>query len=211
MDRGIGGHHPRPLGRVAYRLVGRVVGGVRRDLDQPYDQPAELAVVTGPSGYDVFLGAVILADGRRFQADLPDGQYVVQASNPLYQRGERDDILVPPLPPAPPPPLAPPIVAYRFDLEPGYAYPFPSASTIPAGLGPTLLRGVDVEAPGHSNRYRTDETGRWALVFPDAQPAGPVTVRFTFPGGAVHVVVNVPLRQGVDNPFAQTPPCSSAR
>jgi hypothetical protein len=215
-DRGLGGPHPRPLGRVTYRLVGRVVGGVRQALDQPYDQPAELAVVTGPSGYSVFFGGVTLPDGRRFQADLPDGQYVVQASSPRYQRSEREDILVPPVPPGLPPPPAPQLAAYRFDLEPGYAYPFPPTSTLGQGRGPTLLRGVVLDAAGdgvedvtvvvtgRSNTYRTDRTGRFVLTFSDADPGGNLIVRFGFPDGTVRNAAGLALQAGVSNTLAQT-------
>jgi hypothetical protein len=206
-DRRLAGPNPRPLGRVAYRLVAQVVGGVRQDLQLPDDHPVGLRVVTSRSGYDAFFGTVTLADGRSVLAELPDGRYVVQAGSPLYQRGERDDILVPP---------AAPTTAYRFDLEPGYAYPFPVTSTLGQGRGPTLLRGavhdaagdgvegVLVQVPTGSNAYRTDRSGRWVLAFPDSQPAGTVTVRFTFPDGTVGDAAGVPLRPGVANAVAQT-------
>jgi hypothetical protein len=211
-DRRLSGPNPRPLGRISYRLVGRVVGGTRRDLDQPYDHPVELTVVTSPAGYDTFFGTVTLPDGRRFLADLPDGQYVVQASSPFYQRSERDDIVVP----ANAPPPGPPVAAYRFDLEPSYAYPFPLTSTLAQGRGPTLLRGavhdasgdgtegVIVQVPNHSNTYQTDRSGRWVLAFADSEPAGAVTVRFDLPDGTVRNVAGVTLRPGMSNAFAQT-------
>ena len=90
-----------------------------------------------------------------------------------YQRAENPAVVIPE-----------PAVPYRFDLEPGYAYPFPSGCRAPRSLGPTLLRGALqhpdgagiagalVEVAGVTDRYRTDESGQWVLVFPDSPGVG---------------------------------------
>jgi len=202
--RSTAGRHPRPIGAIAYRLVARLQTGVRSDLDPPLD----LAVTGTPGGYDVWFGLVSAPTGVTHRANLPDGDYVVEASSPLYERLETT--ITVPLDPA---------ALGRFELEPGYAYPFPRTSTLSMGRGPTLLHGtvhrndndtsrlagITVEVPGQSSSYRTDGTGRWVLVFPDSQPAGSVAVRFTFPaGGAVLDVPGVPLTPGASNAVQQT-------
>ena len=192
--RNVAGPHPRPIGTIAYRLLARRQGGIRSDLDPPLN----LVTMGTPSGYDVWLGLVAAPGSGRSRADIADGDDIVEASSPLYQRLEATVTV--PLDSASP---------GRFELEPGYGYPFPRTSTLSMGRGPTLLRGtvnrndndtaalagITVEVPGQSSSYQTDGTGRWVLVFPDSQPAGQVTVRFTFPaGGAVVNVLGIPLR-----------------
>ena len=202
--RNVAGPHPRPIGTIAYRLLARRQGGIRSDLDPPLN----LVTMGTPSGYDVWLGLVAAPGSGRSRADIADGDYIVEASSPLYQRLEATVTV--PLDSASP---------GRFELEPGYGYPFPRTSTLSMGRGPTLLRGtvnrndndtaalagITVEVPGQSSSYQTDGTGRWVLVFPDSQPAGPVTVRFTFPaGGAVVNVPGIPLVPGASNAIQQT-------
>jgi hypothetical protein len=202
--RNVAGPHPRPIGTIAYRLLARRQGGIRSDLDPPLN----LVTMGTPSGYDVWLGLVAAPGSGRSWADIADGDYIVEASSPLYQRLEATVTV--PLDSASP---------GRFELEPGYGYPFPRTSTLSMGRGPTLLRGtvnrndndtaalagITVEVPGQSSSYQTDGTGRWVLVFPDSQPAGPVTVRFTFPaGGAVVNVPGIPLVPGASNAIQQT-------
>ncbi len=202
--RNIAGPHPRPIGTIAYRLLARRQAGLRSDLDPPLN-----LVTTGtPSGYDVWLGLVSAPRSGRHWADLEDGDYIVEASSPLYQSLEVTVTV--PLDQASP---------SRFELEPGYGYPFPRTSTLSMGRGPILLRGtvhrndgdtaalagLTVEVPGQSSSYLADGTGRWVLVFPDSQPAGPVTVRFTFPaGGGVVDVPDIPLVPGSSNAIQQT-------
>jgi len=202
--RNFAGPNPRPFGTIAYRLLARRQGGTRTELDPPLN-----LVTTGtPSGYDVWLGLVSGPHSGRRWASLEDGDYIVEASSPLYQRLEATVTV--PLDPALP---------GRFELEPGYDYPFPRTSTLSTGRGPTLLSGtvhrndndtaaltgITVEVPGQSSIYQTDGNGRWVLVFPDLQPAGPVTVRFTFPaGGGVVNVAGIPLVPGASNATQQT-------
>ena len=202
--RNVAGSHPRPIGTIAYRLLAQRQGGIRSDLDPPLN----LVTMGTPSGYAVWLGLVAAPGSGRSRADIADGDYIVEASSPLYQRLEATVTV--PLDSASP---------GRFELEPGYGYPFPRTSTLSMGRGPTLLRGtvnrndndtaalagITVEVPGQSSSYQTDGTGRWVLVFPDSQPAGQVTVRFTFPaGGAVVNVPGIPLVPGASNAIQQT-------
>jgi hypothetical protein len=200
-ERGVRGRHPRPIGPIKLCVVGRMVGGVR----QVIDPSLELVVRRNASGYHLFFGVVRLPDGTSHEAALAAGTYVVRVESRFYQWAEREDIVLPESE-----------TPYFFDLEPGYAYPFPSESSLPGGRGPTLLRGslhrpdgqaiawVTIQVVGQSNTYRTDDTGQWALVFPDTQPTGNVTVRFELPDGTVENVANVPIVQGRETGLAQT-------
>lgn len=207
-ERAVRGLHPRPIGPLRFRLVGEVVAAVRQD----FDEPLEMLVTTNPSDYHLFYGEVRLADGQRRRIELAAGTYVVAIESDFYQGAEREDIEVPQLHPVPGP--------YRFDLEPGYAYPFPQehvALEAPPRVvdGPTLLRGTlhrtdgrgiagaTVEVTGQSNVYRTDASGSWVLVFPDTQPAGNVTVRFQLPGSPPEDVVNVAVEPGRERSLNQ--------
>jgi hypothetical protein len=193
-DRAVRGPHPRPVGPVRIRLVGRMVLGSRQDFPVPFD----LLTPTNASSYHLFFGDERRAGGRR-RLDLAAGTYVVRVESAFYQVVEREDVVLPRA------------GTVRFDLEPSYAYPFPTESTLGRGRGPTLLRsslhqrdgrgisGAVIEVPGQSNRYRTDGTGQWVLVFPDSQPAGNVTVRVRFPEGAVVNVPGVPVTPGKSN------------
>jgi hypothetical protein len=197
-ERGITDRHPRPVGPLGFRLVARMVGAERQDLVRP----PELAVSPTASGYFLWYGLERLPNGRRRRLPLPDGTYVLRVESALYQPAERDDIVLPAAAP------------YRFDLRPGYAYPFPTG-TLPGGRGPTLLRGTyrapdgsgidgaTVVAPGHSDSCSTDGTGQWVLVFPDTEPTGQVTVRFTH-GGAAEEATGVAVVGGRQTGFADT-------
>ena len=55
------------------------------------------------------------ARGTAGRVDLPPGTYAVRVESQYYQVAERTDIFLPR-----------PDAAYFFDLEPGFAYPFPS-------------------------------------------------------------------------------------
>jgi hypothetical protein len=202
-ERGVRGSHPRPIGPIKFCLVGRMVGGSRQD----FDRPLKLVVGRNASGYYLFFGAIRLADGTSRRDVLADGMYVVRVESRFYQWAEREDIALP---------MPDPEAPYFFDLEPGYAYPFPMESTRPGGRGPTLLRGslhrpdghgiarATIQVVGQSNTYRTDDTGQWVLVFPDTQPSGDVTVHFDFPDGKVENVANVPVVQGRESSLPQT-------
>ena len=157
----------RPIGAIAYRLLARRQGGIRSDLDPPVN----LVTMGTPSGYDVWLGLVAAPGSGRSRTELADGDYIVEASSPLYQRLEADVTV--PLDPASP---------GRFDLEPGYGYPFPRTSTLFTGTGPdpaardrqpqrqrrpALAGMTSSRYRAKSSSYQTDGTGRWVMVFPD--------------------------------------------
>jgi hypothetical protein len=197
-DRGITDRHPRPVGPLTFRLVARMAGADRQDLVPP----PELAVSATASGYLLWYGHERLPDGRRRRLPLPDGTYVLRVESALYQPADRDDIVLPAGGP------------YRFDLHPGFAYPFPTG-TLPDGRGPTLLRGTyrapdgsgidgaTVVAPDHSDPCLTDSTGQWVLVFPDTEPTGQVTVRFVH-GDAVEEATGVAVVGGRQTSLADT-------
>ncbi|MCP4659826.1 MAG: hypothetical protein GY856_30860, partial [bacterium] len=211
--------HPRPLGKVEFRVLGEVDGESRRD----FEQPLEMTVVPNPSGFHLFFGEVRRPErgsrgfprrgtnggfpqrGTNGAFLLGEGTYAVRVESEFYQLVERRDVLMPE-------PAAP----YFCDLDPGYAYPFPHCSTLSGGRGPTLLRGcvfdragdgvegVRVEAEPALSDYQTDETGQWVLVFPDSLPDGEIAVRYHGPDGAVSEITDVPLLQGRENSLAQT-------
>src|SRR5712691_1374694 len=200
-NRGVRGRHPRPIGPVTFFLVGQMLGGGRQD----FAQPLALSVTRNPSGYHLFFGTLELPDGTTYQAALSAGTYVVRVESRFYQQAELEDIEVPDA-----------MHPSFFDLAPGYAYPFPTESTLPGGRGPTLLRGslhysdgrgiarATLQVAGQSNAYRTDDTGQWVLVFPDTQPTGTVTVHIEMPDGTMKDVANVPLVRGRDTGLMQT-------
>jgi hypothetical protein len=210
-QRGVNGKHPRPTGGINFSIVGTVAGGNR----QPITPSLQLQVVANPSGYHLFFGGTKSLSRSRQTSGLAPGQYVVRVDSDFYQRTERDDVMIPSNFAAQAP-QAKSVAPYFFDLQPGYAYPFPSVSTIPGGRGPTLLRGVlrntdgtgiagaTVQVVNQSNAYTTDDTGQWVLVFPDSQPTAAVTVHFVFPDGAAKDVAGVPLRQGNTNGLPPT-------
>jgi hypothetical protein len=208
-SRGLAGPHPRPMGSVAYSIIGRTTAGSR----QLFRTPLKLAVKRNPSGFHLFFGELAGAPGESVAAGLSDGTYIVRVDSQFYQGVERDDIVVPTA-------FAPktsdgPGQPWFFDLSPNYAYPFPDSSTLPGGLGPTLLRGVvrafdgtglagaAIQVVGKSNLYSTDPSGQWVLVFSDAEPSGDVTVHFALADGTARDVV-VPIVQGRDNSLPQT-------
>lgn len=199
--RGVRGRHPRPLGKVEFRVLGEVTGERRRG----FEKPLEMTVVPNPSGFHLFFGEVRRpAHGSR-AFSLGEGIYTVEVRSEFYQRAVRRDVLMPE-------PAAP----YFFDLAPGYAYPFPYSSTLSRGRGPTLLRGcvfdragggiegVRVEAERAVYDYQTDANGQWVLVFPDSLPDGEIGVRYHGPDGALTEITDVPLLQGRETGLAQT-------
>jgi hypothetical protein len=200
-ERGVRGAHPRPIAPVRFRAVARITAGGRVDL-QPQ---LELDVIRNQSGFDLFRGSAgpLGSDERR---RLDEGTYAVRVvAGGIYQTVERADVVIPT-----------PATAYRFELEPGYAYPFPSGAASASGAGPTLLRGglqgpdasgiegARVEVAGTTRTYTTDESGQWVLVFPPNQVTGAVTVRFVLPDGTVANVAGVPVVAGRDSVLAQT-------
>ena len=200
-ERGVRGPHPRPIAPLRFRAVARITGGGRVDIDPELD----LDVVRNASGFDLFYGSAGPAGGRE-RRRLDDGTYVVRIlSGGIYQPLERADVAMPA-----------PAASYLFELEPGYAYPFPSAAASPSGAGPTVLRGglqgpdgsgiegarVDVTAT--TRTYTTDESGQWVLVFPDSHQTGAVTVRFRLPDGTTVNVAGIQVPAGGDSVLAQT-------
>jgi hypothetical protein len=208
-SRGVAGPHPRPMGSVAYSIIGRMTAGNR----QLFPSPRKLAVKRNPSGYDLFFGELAGAPSETVAAGLSDATYIVRVDGQFYQGAERDDIVVPTA-------FAPktsdgPGQPWFFDLLPNYAYPFPESSTLPGGLGPTLLRGVvrafdgtglagaAIQVVGKSNLYTTDRSGQWVLVFSDAEPSGDVTVHFALTDGSTRDIVT-PLVQGRESSLPAT-------
>ena len=174
-SRRVSGKHPRPRGSLKFYLAGQVLNGVR----QNFAEPLEMSVINNNSGYHLFFGKVKWPDKSARHALTKGNRYVVRVESEFYQVVERDDIEWP---------LPQPFTPYFFDLDPGYAYPFPTESTLAGGLGLTLLRGAllspdgegiasaTVRVQNQSNTYRTDQTGKWVLVFPDSQASGNVMV-----------------------------------
>ena len=199
-DRGVLGPHPRIDGPVRLLLVGRMTPAGREEI-----APApELELRRNDRGYDLFFGIVRSPGAERTHLD--EGTYVVRVdTDGRYQRAERADVRIPE-----------PAVPYVFDLAPGHAYAFPSGSSVPRSLGPTLLRGAlqgpdgagladaTVEVVGVTERYLTDRSGQWVLVFPDGQASGDVTVRFGLPDGSTTDVASVPVAAGREATLAQT-------
>jgi len=206
--RGVRGRHPRPLGNVKFLLVAQFVNGVRHD----FSPPREMIVKKNPSGYHLCFGLSRTANatGRRGRISAGDEverrvlvegtTYVVRIESDFYQLIEHDDIVWPVIDPHEP---------YFFDLQPGYAYPFPEESRLGGGLGSTLLRGAllapggegiagaRIGVQGGTEEYRTDQTGQWVLVFPDDKASGNLTLEITQPGAPVPFQVpNVLVVQG---------------
>lgn len=198
-DRAVSGRHPRPVGRIAYRLIAIVVGGARQDLGRPLD----LVVTRNAAGYDCWFGELREPGGsRRNLTPFPVPFVVV-----VDAEGHQDlELQLNALPAGP----------TEVALEPGYAYPFPAGSARPGSVGPTLLRGtlrsadgggvegvtvrVDPPPPGQPvppPRYVTDETGQWVLPFDDAvSTVSDATVRLSRPGQPDVLVHEVPIVRG---------------
>lgn len=202
--RGTRGPHPRPIEPARFFVTAEIIGGVG-GIRQDFARPLELVVKRNPGGYHCFFGTVKQPDGSLRRGALAAGAYAVRAEGGFYQRVEREDVVLPTHD-----------RAYFYDLPPGYAYPFPTESTLTGGRGMTLLRGglyetdgrgvagATVEVIGLTEPYLTDETGQWVLVFADTQASANVTVRVTFAGGAFEDVLNVPVVQGRETGLAQT-------
>jgi hypothetical protein len=198
------GRHPRPFGPIKFYAVGQVVNLSRRD----FYEPLELVVQRNPSGYHLFFGVIRLPNGEKRRSYLADGTYMIRVESRYYQRDEWRVTL----------PMSDPKVPTFFDLLPGYMYPFPKASTLSGGLGPTLLRGgvydanrqgiarITVEVVGKEHiAYLTDESGQWVLVFPDDPddpPPDNVTVRFKLSDGTIKGEEDVDIEPGHENSLA---------
>jgi hypothetical protein len=202
-ERGVRGAHPRPIAAARFVAVARITGGGRVELDPPL----ELGVMRNASGFDLFFGSAAPV-GTDEPRRLDQGTYAVRlSSGGVYQTVERADIAIPA-----------PATPYRFELDPGCAYPFPSGAASARGGAPTLLRGglqapdatgiegarVDVPALASVRLHTTDESGQWVLVFPEGQPSGAVSVRFRLPDGTTTNVAGVPIVAGRDSTLPQT-------
>ena len=197
-ERGVRGKHPRPFGDISYWLVGQIVGGVRND----FEVPVQLITVRNPSGYDLFFDRVTQKGAASTRMQFEEGTYVVKINAQFYQVREHEI------------PMPQCNAAHSIELEPSYAYPFPTAS-LSHGGGPTLLRGTlhatdgagiegaTIEVSGDSNTYITDATGQWVLVFDEDQSSGDVTVSFTLPDSTIVNVPNVPVSEGQERALAQ--------
>jgi hypothetical protein len=202
---------PRPIGTLRFFLVGRMNGMTREDFVPPW----ELIVQQNAGGYYLFYGQVMIPGIKsplrmKFSAD----QYFARIDSDYYQRAERIKILIPDVK------TADSLAPYAVDLEPGYAYPFPTTVPVRPGAaanpifgqpGPTLLRGslhkqnkeaiegATVEVVGQSNKYLTDKSGQWVLVFEkDNQQTGSVAVQITLPNNNVIQVQNVRVIKGCE-------------
>lgn len=204
-ERGIRGPHPRPMGPLDFHLLGQVVAGVRQDLTPP----PRVLVHRNESGYFLWFGIVDSRESLRkspVRRRLPtSGRYVLRIASPLnfYQPVETD-IQMPQ-----------PDTSVFSDLQPGFAYPFPTATTLPGGRGSTLLRGclhhIDgrgiagarLEAEGTAVTYTTDASGQWVLPFPDSQPTDQIVVHLTLPDETTEDIA-FNLTQGSENSLLQT-------
>lgn len=192
---------PQPIGRVRFEVVASEEGGVRRDLPEPLG----LAMQQNPSGYHLWFGTAILADGRRVDLEPGGPALVVEITSDFYQRAE--DVFVP---------SSRAETATRIDLAPGYAYPVDRTTPGQGNRRPTVLSGnlrhpdgsgeagatIDVfplpaGQPGPSPDYRTDHTGRWLLVLDDAVASvADATVRIRRFGRPTVTVEDVAIAQG---------------
>ncbi len=201
-DRGTAGSRPRVRGSVRYRIVATEAGGVRTELAEPFD----MVMVRNVAGYDLWFGAVARDGGpaTHYRPDPPPS-FVVEVAAERYQRVETTVASLPQ-----------PGTPRQLALEPGWAYEFPQATSVPGGTGPTLLRGtlrrpdgtgvvgarVQVDPPPANQlashpEYRTDETGNWVLAFDDAVATTVAAqVEVTPAGQPPTVVTEVTITQG---------------
>jgi hypothetical protein len=204
-DRRTAGPAPRVRGPVRYRIVAVESAGVRTAVDPPL----AMVMVRNATGHDLWFGAVRRGDDppTRFLPDPPPPVVpaaVVEIDAERYQRVETVVTL---------PRAATPL---RFALEPGVAYEFPAATTVPGGTGPTLLRGtvrtpdgtgvpgvrvrvvpLPAGQPAPGPEYVTDATGSWVLPFDDAvATTATAGVTLTPPDGPDVSVTEVTITRG---------------
>lgn len=223
-EAGVRGRHPRPIGPLKYSLVAEMVAGTRHN----FSEPLELVIKRNPSGYGLFFDSVRLPDKQVRRIQFANGTYVLRFESDrtqFYQRGEREDLVLP----------QPRTQSFHIDFKPGYAYPFPGQGTFATKRGPALIQGTIFDAEGRGipkvtvalnppptiqvstnpvvtrpwpfSEYLTDESGQWLLVVPQAidyaptpQPGIPsgstVTVRFSFPNASSIDLPNIPFAPG---------------
>jgi hypothetical protein len=172
-QRGLSGNHPRPFGPVRVLLTARTpVGGTREVLTPPW----ELIMVRNESGFDLFFGDFKAAGGVR-RWPLPDGKYELRVESTYYQAAVLP-VDVSRSAPAPNP--------QPTQLAPGFAYPFPTGTTLlrgsaqlPDGSGEPGVR-ILTSASGVVP-YVTDAAGQWVLVLPVLAQATQVVVAYRRP------------------------------
>lgn len=196
-DRGTRGRHPLPLGEVRIEAIAHLDG----DQVEILEPSRRLITRRNPSGYWLFFGqceeppAMGAKPSRRHS--LAAGTYRMRVVSEHYQPTEPNDVVIPEE-----------REPYSFNLEPSFNYPFPRSSTHGLGRGPTLVRGVVqgsgavgladavVHVGGASYDCRTDSSGQWVLVFPDAFASGEVTVEVHLADGRAQDFPNVAVEQG---------------
>jgi hypothetical protein len=216
-DRRLHGPHPRPFGPISFYLLGRPAANGGQP--QYFEERWKMVMQRNPSGYYLFSDVVRLPDGRKWQARLPAGEYLVRVES-LYYRPEQAAIELPG-PQDPGEEIDVEQINFPsmfFDLLPGYAYPFPQLNGVPGPQSPTLLRGsipritgldvVGIEVSAEKDvdedkrkylTYRTDEAGQWVLVFPKAESEEDVALSFTLPSGASTTVEQITIKPGWQN------------
>jgi hypothetical protein len=200
--RATAGDNPPVRGPVRFRIVATVAGGASTDVDPPLD----MAMERSASGYYLWFGELVDSTGRRFACPLPPPSLVIEITSPQYQRVT---LAIHNLPQggAPQP---------QIEMQPGYAYEFPHATTVANGTGPTLLGGklrnpdgtgitdqvVEVSPPPPNQpppnpAYVTDETGIWLLAFDDAVVSTTTAQLHVGPAGQPPTVVqNATISRG---------------
>lgn len=194
---GMLGEEPKPIGDVAFNVVGQWDGQVHR----PFPVPRKMNVYPNPSGYFVFDGTVQPTRGKSrkdknsttARLRLASGVYSVHLTARYYQ----EQFLGTPEAPLETRLKIPPgdkSVLRSVFLKPNHTYPFPPSG--PHQIGPTLLRGgIQAEDPARARvqasapiqfrpdeekpddpqsedlqwkeDYSTDPTGEWVFVIPD--------------------------------------------
>ncbi|MDX1413890.1 MAG: hypothetical protein R3293_06845 [Candidatus Promineifilaceae bacterium] len=210
-DLGVNGSHPPLLDLPPISVRGEIING----NSIFWAQPPYLVTKSNHSGQFIFFGQMRLPSGELRRNYLQDNHtYILRLESSIYQSIERS-IPIGPDPANPPPassdyqviphtdPLdtTPNTVLVTLNLEPGNAYPFPRISN----YKPTLLRceartaaglglaDVHITVVGQPEVFyeMTDQTGAAVLVFPDSQPSGDVTIRFTHNSTSIEQVVAI--------------------
>ncbi len=214
-DRGIAGPHPGPIGQVRFFLVALTDAVTRVSVTLP--APLEMVVTPNISGFHLFFGKVVSADGSLRKMPAEGWPWTIRVVSDYYQAAEQTPAAVPGAfnPGTPGTGSTAPIA---FDLAPGPAYPFPDD---PPGQGGIRLRGalrnpdgsgmegVRVEALDPNNQplpnpSTTAADGQWVLTLEALPPAGLLTVRFTLPNGSRVDEAGVRVLAGRENNLPQT-------
>lgn len=204
--RGTRGPFPRPVERIRFFAIARIVGLNREE----FNPPLELFVLRNGNGYHVFHNSMKRPDGTLVRKALADGTYDFRIESDFYQSAVITNVDIP----APRTPVT-------FNLLPAYNYPFPLELTPTGGRGFALLRGslhtregapvagAIVSAAGANSDYRSGDDGQWVLVFPDAMFPGATTttnviVVVTPAVGPAINVPNVGIDKGSERSLSET-------